>query len=667
MHFVTSLHASPGRRIVHLCLALIACLPMLAGFGLPPYAVAGPSGFATSEFETLWARTDGLVAGGQVSRGWLWGPAPSTQMDEPYAGQVQYFDKARMELNRSVSDPASPWRVTTGLLVSEMVSGRIQMGAKDFAPAAPSSQVVAGDVGPRYSDFEGAAKLKSADRTGEALIDSLAAGGAVTPTSYGSATAAKYITETGHNIPDVFWEYMTQAGKVRTGTGEIVEETLFDWVYVMGYPITEAYWAVIKVGGTEHIALVQLFQRRSLTYVADFAPGWQVQMGNVGQHYFQWRYTEAKQPIAIPQATPTATRPRFPATGKLVGIEGDDFIYQGSAVKLKGTNYWLSATPFSGTWATWNGPLVREELGKAKELGVNTVRIGLPYDHRDTRDIVWGDGRRMLTISPWIISQMTQVLQIAASYDMKVIFVLFEWYDEQPATGTPEAELNLTYLKGIIGPFANDDRVLAWDLHNEPDHYDNWKDGKQDQVIKWLERMARHVREIDTRHPITVGVGNYASLWYPANDGTTILSFVDFVAFHTYSAGALSGQIKELKRRTTKPVLLEEMGWPTSPGSQPPTPGAVYDEATQSFLYNSMLADSKALDIAGVVQWTLWDYAPGATVERNFEEHFGLVRRDGSFKPAAQIFREQYVAFPLSSDTRTNVPLDTADRPRHKP
>jgi hypothetical protein len=654
---------------VHLCLVLAACLPMPVGFGQPPgaNALAGPTGFAASEFESLWVRTDGLVAGGQVSRGWLWGPAPGAQMDEPYVGRVQYFDKARMELNRSVNDPASPWRVTTGLLVSEMVSGRIQTSAKDFSPTAPSLQVVAGDAGPRYSDFEGVTNLRSADRTGEALADSLVAGGAVALSNYSSAQAVKYVAETGHNIPDVFWDYMTQTGKVRSSTGEIVEETLFDWVYVMGYPITEAYWTVIKVGGTEHTALIQLFQRRSLTYVADFAPGWQVQMGNVGQHYYDWRYVEAKQPITIPQATPTVTQPRFPATGKFVGIEGDDFIYQGNAVKLKGTNYWLSATPFSGTWATWNGPQVREELGKAKELGVNTVRIGLPYDHRDTRDIVWGDGRRMVRISPWIISQMTQVLQIAAAYDMKVIFVLFEWYDEQPAPGTPDAELNLTYLKGIIGPFANDDRVLAWDLHNEPDHYNNWKDGKQDRVIKWLERMSHHVREIDTRHPITVGVGNYASLWHPANDGTTLLSFVDFVAFHTYSAGALSGQIKELKRRTTKPVLLEEMGWPTSPGSQPPTPGAVYDEATQSFLYKSMLADSKALDIAGVMQWTLWDYAPGATVERNFEEHFGLVRLDGSFKPAAQIFGEQYPAVPLGSDTRTNVPLDTADKPRHKP
>ena len=24
--------------------------------------------------------------------------------------------------------------------------------------------------------------------------------------------------------------------------------------------------------------------------------------------------------------------------------------------------------------------------------------------------------------------------------------------------------------KGIVEPFANDDRVLAWDLHNEPDN-----------------------------------------------------------------------------------------------------------------------------------------------------------------------------------------------------
>jgi hypothetical protein len=33
---------------------------------------------------------------------------------------------------------------------------------------------------------------------------------------------------------------------------------------------------------------VQIYQRRVLTYVPDFAPVWQIQQGNVGQHYLEW-------------------------------------------------------------------------------------------------------------------------------------------------------------------------------------------------------------------------------------------------------------------------------------------------------------------------------------------------------------------------------------------
>ncbi|MCS7294077.1 MAG: thermonuclease family protein, partial [Dehalococcoidia bacterium] len=38
--------------------------------------------------------------------------------------------------------------------------------------------------------------------------------------------------------------------------------------------------------------LVQCFERRCLTYTPDNPPGWQVEAGNVGQHYYRWRYEQ---------------------------------------------------------------------------------------------------------------------------------------------------------------------------------------------------------------------------------------------------------------------------------------------------------------------------------------------------------------------------------------
>jgi hypothetical protein len=79
-----------------------------------------------------------------------------------------------------------------------------------------------------------------------------------------------------HNIPAVFAEYF---------------RTLpLDWVFVMGYPITEPYWTTVRVGGVEKDVLVQVFERRALTYTPSNDAAFRVEMGNVGQHYFRWRY-----------------------------------------------------------------------------------------------------------------------------------------------------------------------------------------------------------------------------------------------------------------------------------------------------------------------------------------------------------------------------------------
>src|SRR5207244_4210338 len=135
-----------------------------------------PPQFAQPEFQQTWARTDGPVAAGQASRSWLWGPEPGAVVSEPFAQAVdgkrtvQYFDKARMELNPAVADAASPWRVTTGLLVTEMVEGRIQTGERQLVTSAPSTEAVVGDGwvagNPRYADFTSLLASRPGDRTG---------------------------------------------------------------------------------------------------------------------------------------------------------------------------------------------------------------------------------------------------------------------------------------------------------------------------------------------------------------------------------------------------------------------------------------------------------------------------------------------------------------------
>jgi hypothetical protein len=47
--------------------------------------------------------------------------------------------------------------------------------------------------------------------------------------------------------------------------------------------------------------LLQCFERRCLTYTPDNPEGWKVEAGNVGQHYYQWRYgSGAPREISVP-------------------------------------------------------------------------------------------------------------------------------------------------------------------------------------------------------------------------------------------------------------------------------------------------------------------------------------------------------------------------------
>ncbi|HMQ34753.1 MAG TPA: hypothetical protein PKD53_28710, partial [Chloroflexaceae bacterium] len=109
----------------------------------------------------------------------------------------------------------------------------------------------------------------------------------------------QYNSVTGHNIPRVFWEFLGQQGPILDG--RVTRGPVVDWLFAMGLPITDAYWTRARIGGAEQDVLVQLFERRVLTYVPANPAGYKVEMGNVGQHYFQWRYPHLGTPWAAPE------------------------------------------------------------------------------------------------------------------------------------------------------------------------------------------------------------------------------------------------------------------------------------------------------------------------------------------------------------------------------
>ncbi|NOK61142.1 MAG: hypothetical protein GFH27_549307n125 [Chloroflexi bacterium AL-W] len=261
-------------------------------------------GFVDPSFATVWNRSDRPVAEQIVPRSWMWGPRGLMARAENYTQsqsgmrQVEYFDKARMEINNPSGDEDSSWFVTTGLLVVELVSGQMQIGDNNFVNRAPADIPIAGDAddanAPTYASFVNLIVEPTGDRTGQAVDEMIDRSGRIsdyTGSQSSEIHLAHFVPETGHNIPDAFWDYLNAQGIVYEN-GDYQNNVLFDWVFTLGYPISEPYWSTMRVGGEERDVLIQVYERRVLTYSPDNPEGWQVEMGNVGRHYYLWRYGE---------------------------------------------------------------------------------------------------------------------------------------------------------------------------------------------------------------------------------------------------------------------------------------------------------------------------------------------------------------------------------------
>jgi hypothetical protein len=320
-------------------LVTAAALPLVPAL---PLATAMPTPDENA-FYYLWERTDAPVMANRVDRTWYWGPAPLNTLDEPYIEgfegkrRVQYWDKGRMEISNPNENAQSPWYVTAGLLSLELISGRLQLGDQHFEERGAAQVPIAGDPNPdnpnapTYASFAtvttgylngrpqslsseiiggGLANPSIPPRYGDLVDESLDVHGNVgnrsdLATAYPGTRIVYYDEIYGHNIPSVFWDFLHKSDKVQIN-GEERQDLLVDWLYVMGHPVSEPYWVRTRVNHIEQDVMVQVYERRVLTYNPTNPPGWEVEMGNIGQHYYKWRYgmVEPVNPAAGGSAAP---------------------------------------------------------------------------------------------------------------------------------------------------------------------------------------------------------------------------------------------------------------------------------------------------------------------------------------------------------------------------
>ena len=127
-------------------------------------------------------------------------------------------------------------------------------------------------------------------------------------------------------------------------------------------------------------------------------------------------------------------------------------------------------------------------------------------------------------------------------------------------------------------------------------------------------------RQNDHRHLITIG-------WW--GDATTADEIVDFLSFHHWTdATQLAQRIDTLQSASSKPIVLEEVGYPASDQGS---------ETSQAKSLQEVLNAAERGGVAGWLIWTAFDFVspPGQTASQEY--FFGVWHTDLTPKPALSI------------------------------
>jgi hypothetical protein len=247
---------------------------------------------------------DLAVTQGIESRTWFIGPMVAQEV-EPYIEggythrNVTYYEKGREECTPAIIQGEFAG-MTWGHLATELMTGRVQVSHTEFEDHEPSEVHVAGDPGfdegPTYRTM-GQVVDEPAREPGTVISESIKRDGTIDTDArfadYG-VIADYYVPETDHTIAAPFWSFMTGTYmRSRYPVAGFEERDFYpESIEIIGFPTTEAYWTTVPVAGEMQDVLVQCFERRCLTYTPGNPDGWQVEMANIGLHYYQWRYPD---------------------------------------------------------------------------------------------------------------------------------------------------------------------------------------------------------------------------------------------------------------------------------------------------------------------------------------------------------------------------------------
>ncbi|MFZ0592627.1 MAG: endo-1,4-beta-xylanase [Bryobacteraceae bacterium] len=229
---------------------------------------------------------------------------------------------------------------------------------------------------------------------------------------------------------------------------------------------------------------------------------------------------------------------------------------------------------------TFDPSEIDREFTWAEAMGMNTMRVFL-------HDLLWQQD------AAGFQKRINQFLTIASRHHIRPMFVLFDsCWDPLPHLGlqhppipgihnsgwvqSPGAKALSdpsqyprlkAYVEGVVGAFAKDDRILAWDVWNEPGSDSAAIYPKQEpkdkiaRVTALLPLAFEWAREASPQQPLTSGVWAVDTSRDEADLGKLQqiqLSDSDIISFHNYSwPEYFEREVKWLKKYN-RPVICTE-------------------------------------------------------------------------------------------------------------
>jgi hypothetical protein len=232
--------------------------------------------------------------------------------------------------------------------------------------------------------------------------------------------------------------------------------------------------------------------------------------------------------------------------------------------------------------ATFDPTQIDRELGWAEGMGMNTMRVFL-------HDLLWKQD------AAGFRKRIDQFLTIASRHHIRPLFVLFDsCWDPAPRLGPQHAPVPgvhnsgwvqspgakaladptqyprlKEYVQGVVGAFAKDDRILGWDVWNEPDNAGGGNyastelkyEDKASRVGVLLPQVFAWAREVNPTQPLTSGLWDvdFTHRDSAQHEVDRIqLSESDVITFHNYSwPESFKAEVAWL-RKFNRPVLCTE-------------------------------------------------------------------------------------------------------------